>query len=140
MSKSPAERLAKAERRAAKAQRALAARRRAVNLGGMPPGAAVDPAAGIAARLTPGRGPSPLPVTPDEYDHHLLGKAAGGDEVSREMLRRRGTDGVFTSYARHVLAKSTDPGQRAYAAGLLAALDEDFDPYAPQPRPAGSAW
>ena|SRR5690242_966266 len=136
--KTPAERLEKAEKRARKAQRKLAAERRAANLGGQPSGAAVDLAAG-AGSLTPGQA-SPLLPAPDEYDSHLLGKAAGGDEVARELLRRRGTDGVFASYARHVLAKSTDPGQRSYAAGVLAALDESYDEYAPAPRGAGSSW
>ena len=126
MSKTLAERLAKAERKARKAARRAAEARRAANAAG-------------AASLTPGQAPSPLPA-PDEYDHHLMAKAAGGDPIARELLRKRGTDGVFASYARHVLAKSTDPGQRAYASGLLAQLDEDFDEYAPQPRPAGSAW
>ena len=138
MSKTPAEKLAKAERRARKAQRDLAAARRSVNLGGQPPGAAVDPATG-RARLTPGRGPSPLPV-PDVYDDHLLGKAAGGDGVARELLHRRGTDGIYVSYARHLLKTATDPAMRAHAAGVLAALDESFDEFGPLPRGAGSAW
>jgi hypothetical protein len=127
VSKSPAEKLLKAEKRARKAARRAAEARRAMNL-----------AAGTAV-LTPGPAPSPLPA-PDAYDEHLMAKAAGGDEIALQLLRKRGTDGVFASYARHVLAKSTDPGQRAYAAGVLAQLDEDFDEYAPQPRPAGSAW
>ena len=126
MSKTPAERVVQAERKAQKAQRRVAEARRAANLGAQPPGA---PAAALPA----------LPA-PDAYDDHLMVKAAGGDEVARELLHKRGTDGVLASYARHVLAKSTDPGQRAYAAGVLATLDEGFDEYGPQPRPAGSAW
>ena len=109
MSKSPAEKLAKAEQRARKAARRAAEARKAMNL-----------AAG-AASLTPGQAPSPLPA-PDAYDDHLLGKAAGGDGVARELLHRRGTDGIYASYARHVLAKSTDPGQRAHAAGVLGRI------------------
>jgi len=84
-------------------------------------------------------GPVPLPAT-EPYDDHLLGKAAGGDGVARELLRKRGTDGIYASYARHILTSATDPGLRAQAAGVLAALDEDFDPYGPMPRGAGSAW
>jgi hypothetical protein len=123
MSKSPAERLAKAERKARKQQRRVAEARRAANLGAQPPGA---PAAALPA--------------PDPYDDHLLGKAAGGDEVARELLRRRGTDGIYASYAWHVLTTATDPAMRAHAAGVLGALDESFDEYAPLPRGAGSAW
>jgi hypothetical protein len=122
MSKTPAQKLAAAEAKERKAARRLAKARRAMNL------------AAAAAPASPG-GPS-LPA-PDPYDDHLMVKAAGGDALARELLRKRGTDGVFASYARHVLAKSTDPGQRAYAAGVLAQLDEDFDPYGVQPRPAG---
>jgi hypothetical protein len=90
------------------------------------------------AASTPGR-PSLLPV-PDAYDEHLLGKAAAGDPVARELLRKRGTDGVLASYAQHVLDRSTDQGQRAYAAGVRAALDAAFDPYGPLPRGTGGAW
>jgi hypothetical protein len=126
MAKTPAERLGRAEAKMRKAARRVAKARRAVNL------------AGGAAVLTPGRAPSPLPA-PDEYDHHLMVKASGGDEIARELLRKRGTDGVFVSYARHVLETQTDPGQRAYAAGVLAQL-ADGDEFGVQPRPCGGAW
>ena len=124
MSKTLAERLEKAERKARKAARRAADARRALNL-----------AAG--ASLPPGRAPSLL--VPDPYDDHLMTKAAGGDPIARELLRKRGTDGVFVSYARHVLETQTDPGQRAYAAGVLAQL-ADGDEFGVQPRPAGSPW
>ena len=115
-----------AERKARKQQRRVAEARRAANLGAQPPGA---PAAALPA----------LPA-PDPYDDHLVVKAAGGDGVAAELLRKRGTAGIYASHARHVLGTCTDPAQRAYAAGVLASLDEDYDPYAPQPRPAGGAW
>ena len=136
VSKSPVEKLAKAERRARKAQRELAAARRSVNLGGMPPGAAVGRAAGAGLHSPD----PPLLPAPDVYDDHLLGKAAGGDEVARELLHRRGTDGIYVSYARHVLKTATDPAMRAHASGVLATLDADFDEFGPQPRGVGSLW
>lgn len=136
MSKSPAEKLAKAERRARKAQRELAAARRSVNLGGMPPGAAVGRAAGAGLHSPD---PPLLPV-PDSYDEHLAAKAMGGDAIARELLRKRGTDSVIAAQCRHVLTNCTDPGQRAYASGLLSQLDDTFDEYGPLPRGAGSSW
>ena len=128
MSKTPAERLAKAERQARKAARKAADARRAMNLAAGPGPGGQRPAL-----------PRALPA-PDAYDDHLLGKAAGGDGVARELLHRRGTDGIYASYARHVLKTATDPAMRSHAAGVLAALDEDFDEFGPQPRAGGGAW
>jgi len=128
--RTPEQMAARYERRARKAQRKLSAARYAQAELRHASGMTDAPAAS---------GPVPLPA-PEPYDDHLMSKAAGGDGVARELLRRRGTDGVYASYARHVLAQATDPGLRAQAAGVLAALDEDFDPYGPMPRGAGSAW
>lgn len=137
--RTPAERAARAERRLRKAERRVSRARYAA--------AEARHAVTLAAGSSAG-GPSPakapakaavLPA-PDAFDDHLLGKAAGGDETARELLRRRGTDSVYAAQLRDVLAKSTNPGMKAWAAGALAALDETFDPYAPLPRGAGSAW
>jgi hypothetical protein len=94
----------------------------------------VDLVAGPAF-LTPGQGQGQPPV-PDSYDEWLLTKAmgAGGDPVSRELLRKRGTDGVLADQLRRTLAGTTNPGMKAWVAGALAALDENFDPYAPLPQ------
>jgi hypothetical protein len=108
MAKSPAERLRKAERRLAKAQRKAVRARKA---------------AAPVVRLA---GPPRLPA-PDLYDEALLTQATGGDEVAAGLLQKRGTAGVFVSYARHVLATCHEQGQRAYASGVLAALDDGFD-------------
>ncbi len=126
--KTPAQRAAKAERRLRRAQRKASQARYAL--------AEVRHAASLAA------GPSARAqaAAPDAYDDHLLGKAAGGDETARELLRKRGTDSVYAAQLRDVLAKSANPGMKTWAAGALAALDETFDPYAPLPRGTGSPW
>jgi len=128
--RTPEELAARYERRAGKAARKLSRARYAA--------AEMRHAAGMTGAPA-ASGPVPLPA-PDAFDDHLLGKAAGGDGPSRELLRKRGTDGIYASYARHILAQATDPGLRAQAAGVLAALDDSFDPYGPMPRGTGGAW
>ena len=110
MAKSPQEKLAKKERKAARAQQAVIKARKAT----LPP--------------VQQSGPPAIP-SPGPYEDFLFGDAIGGDAEALRQLRKSGFLAYYTSELRHILATSTLPGYKAWAAKALDAIDPQFDPY-----------
>lgn len=115
MAKSPQDKLAKKERKAARAQRAVIKARKATL-----PGVQQS-------------GPPAIP-SPGAYEDFLFGDAIGGDAEALRQLRKSGFASYYISELRHTMETTHDPAYKVWCAKCLDVLDPVFDAYAPLPR------